>query len=75
MPEMKALAVKTKMIRKVIFHETQLEFAQNCGISPDELSDIENQHANPRLTTLQNIAAYTGLTVSELLDVKEDDQS
>lgn len=68
MPENEALAKKIKSLRKVM-HETQFEFAENCGISIETLSLIERQKTNPQLGTLQKISAYTNLTVAELLEI------
>ncbi len=72
MPEFEALAQNTKKKRKEK-NETQLVFGMNCGISKDEISNIENGATDPKLSTIQSIAAYTGLTVSELL-TKEGDE-
>ena len=66
MPELHALAKNTKAIR-LDMKETQLMFGLNCGLSEDEICNIENQNTDPKLSTIQSIAAYTGLTVSELL--------
>lgn len=49
--------------------QTQFEFASNCGISIETLSLIERQKTNPTLETMQKIAAYTDLTVAELLEI------
>jgi len=51
--------------------ESQEDFASNCDISKDTLSLIERGEANPRLDTMQKIAAYTGVTVAEMLTVQE----
>ena len=53
-------------------HLNQAEFSWEVGISIEELSLIERGKANPRLLTLQKIAAFTGLSVSDLLQVDED---
>ncbi len=66
MPEIDVLADKLITIRRER-KETQEVFAQNCGISTEELSLIERRKADPKLSTLQNIAAYTGDSVSDLL--------
>ena len=71
MPEREALAKHLKEFRK-INKETQFEFAANVGISIEELSLMEREIANPSLDTLQKIAAYTGSTVSELLQVDKN---
>ena len=68
MPELKALAMNTKA-KRIEKKETQLEFGLNCGLSEDEICKIENQNTDPKLSTIQSIAAYTGLTVSDLLKV------
>lgn len=69
MPELKALAKKSKAVRKAM-HENQAEFAANCGISTETLSLIEREKSDPRLSTIQKIAAYTDCTVSELLKIE-----
>ena len=66
MPEREALAKYLKEYRK-IYNETQVEFAFHIGISVEELSLLERLKGNPNLNTLQKIAAYTGDTVSDLL--------
>lgn len=68
MPELKALAMNTKA-KRIEKNETQLEFGLNCGLSEDEICKIENQNTDPKLSTIQSIAAYTGLTVADLLKV------
>ena len=70
MPEKETLAKKIKEVR-IELEETQFEFASNIGISIEMLSLIERRKANPSLDTLQKIAAYTGKTVSELLQTEE----
>lgn len=70
MPEINALANKVKIYRKSI-KKNQTEFSDEAGISIYELSLIERGRANPRLSTLQNIAAYMGITVAELLDIED----
>ncbi len=71
MPEIQALADNVVKIRKTM-HLNQAEFSWEVGISIEELSLIERGKANPRLLTLQKIAAFTGLSVSDLLQVDED---
>lgn len=66
MDEQSILSKKLKSIREEI-NESQMEFAYNCGISTETLSLIEREKVNPNLDTLQKIAAYLGITVSELL--------
>lgn len=68
MPENAALAKAVKTLRKEM-QQNQFEFASNCGISIETLSLIEREKTNPRLETIQKIAAYTDLTVAELLKI------
>ena len=74
MPEFEALAKRLKQLRKAK-NESQFEFAENCGLSDDIISQLENQKTNPKLSSLQDIAAYLGITVSDLLKVDEKHQS
>ncbi len=69
MPEVKTLAEKSKQLRKEM-NESQIEFAYHCGICTETLSLIEREKADPRLSTVQKIAAYTNKTVAELLEIK-----
>ena len=70
MPEKTALA-KFVTKNRLEMQESQFIYASNCGISKETLSKIECGKANPSLGTLQNIAAYAGVTVAEMLTVKE----
>ncbi len=72
MPEIEILARKTKKIRTDL-NESQEEFSANCDISVEILSMLERGLSNPRLSTLQKIAAYTGFTVADLLSPENDD--
>ena len=69
MPEIRALAKRVVEMRNEL-GENQFEFAENCGISVYTVSAIETGNCNPRIETLQKIAAYTGLTVSQLVKVE-----
>ena len=69
MPELKALAKNVKQIRGDM-RMSQLDFAAGCGISTEILSLIEREKTNPKLSTLQMIAAFTGQEVSELLKIE-----
>lgn len=69
MPENAALASRVKALRHEM-GKTQFEFSSEVGISEEELSKIERNQTDPKLSTIKKIAAYTGLTVSELLEVK-----
>lgn len=71
-PEFEALAKRVKSIRKLM-DENQIEFAEHCGINVETLSLIEREQSDVRLSTAQKIAAYTGLTVSQLFAVEEQD--
>ncbi len=71
MPELKILSQNVLKIRHEL-GESQSDFASGCGISTESLSKIERGEANPRLTTLQNIAAYTNHTVAELVTEKSE---
>lgn len=73
MPEYEILAKNLKKIRKEM-KESQLDFAAHCGISPEIISMIENERTDPKISTIQKIAAYTDQTVSDLLR-KEDKES
>ena len=67
MPELTSMADKIIQYR----HErklSQFEFACDCGISTDNLGMIERVTGNPTLDTMQKIAAYMDITVSDLLD-------
>ncbi|MBE6561829.1 MAG: helix-turn-helix transcriptional regulator [Ruminococcaceae bacterium] len=71
MPEIAALAEYTLEDR----HrrgETQFTYAGHCGISTEFLSLIERGKANPSLGTIQKIAAYIGVPVSEMLEIPQD---
>lgn len=69
MPEISALAKKVKTYRRNI-KKSQFELSCEIGISIDELSLIEREKANPRLSTVQKIAAHMGITVSDLLKIE-----
>ncbi len=73
MPETEALARNIKLIRKNL-QQSQFEFAANCGLSNDVILQLENKQTNPKLSTLQDIAAYVGITVSELLKIYSEDE-
>ncbi len=53
MPEFEVLAQNTKKKRKEK-NKTQLVFGTNCGISKDEISNIENGATDPKLSTIQS---------------------
>ncbi len=66
MDDMTLLAKKIRTARKKL-RQSQTEFAFNCDISVETLSLIEREETDPRLSTIQKIAAYLGTTVRELL--------
>ena len=72
MPEKKILSENIKALRKR-YELSQFEFAEECGINKDTLGRIEREEYNPSLELLQLIAAYSGLTVSELLSKKDEE--
>jgi DNA-binding XRE family transcriptional regulator len=57
------LAEATRAMRQ-ISGLTQFEYATLLSISPRTLINIENNHGNPRLSTLEKLAAPFGLQVS-----------
>lgn len=69
MPEKEALANCILQFRHER-HESQEAFASHCGISKESLSSIERVKANPTLGTMQNMAAYMGVTVADLLNIE-----
>ncbi len=69
MPERIALAKNLKAIRKEL-HESQMEFAAHCDISTEALSLLERERSDPKLSTIQKVAAYTNRTVSDLLQTE-----
>lgn len=75
MPEIQILSQRVKEIRKSM-GMTQAAFAAEVGICEEELSLIERGKAKDvKLSTLQKIAAFTGLTVAELLSVGTSPES
>ena len=75
MPELMIFAVRMKKIRTKM-GLTQAEFAAMVGISEEEVSLIEREKLTDiKLSTLQKVAAMTGLTVSELLSVEPEEDS
>lgn len=73
MPEFDYLAENLKRMR-TDKKESQIDFAANCGISTEALSKMERRVTDPRLSTLQKVAAYMGVTVSDLLTRYESDE-
>lgn len=71
MPELEALSKRVKVYRKY-WKKSQFDLAYDMGISVEELSLIERKLTDPKLSTLQKIAAYMGITVSKLLETEKD---
>ena len=74
MPEVEALAHNLKHIRKKVLKLSQEDFAAYCGISTETLSILECEKGDPRLSTIQKIAAYLDCDVIKLL-TKGDDEN
>lgn len=70
MSENEILSYNLRKIRKE-FGESQIDFAANCGISVEELSLLERGLSDPKIITLQKIAAYIGQPVTYLLTEDE----
>lgn len=71
MPETDALVRRLKAYR-TNQEKTQFEIACDMGISEDEISLLERSQTDPKLSTLQKIAAYMGVTVSNLLETGKE---
>ena len=65
MDDMTLLAGNVKAIRKKL-KQSQAEFVFNCDISVETLSLIEREKTNPRLSSIQKVAAYSGVSVKDL---------
>ena len=74
MPEIGYLAKNTKRIRKEM-KETQENFAAHCGIGTGTLNAIERELSDPKLSSIQKIAAYVDKTVPELLSEDKTDEN
>lgn len=69
MPELEALSNNLKEIRHIM-ELSQISLAANCGISVEILSLIERQKTDPKLSTIQKIAAFVDCEVVDLLKPK-----
>ena len=67
MSENEIIAKNIKVIRTAL-GESQIDFAANCGLSVEEVSLLERNKADPKLSTLQKVAAYIDRTVSFLIN-------
>jgi DNA-binding XRE family transcriptional regulator len=65
MDDMTLLAGNVKAIRKKL-KQSQAEFTFNCDISVETLSLIEREKTDPRLSSIQKVAAYSGVSVRDL---------
>ena len=72
MPEIEILSKNIKQIRSKL-NLSQIDFAALCGISTEILSLIERQKSDPRLSTIQKIAAYLDCNVVDLLSKGDDE--
>ena len=71
MSEDEILAKKLKAYR-IKQGLSQKELARQIGASTDTIGLIERQKVKPRLDTMEKIAEYFGVTLSDLLDTQED---
>ena len=71
MPEMTVLAKRIKEARRS-HNMDQFEFSAEIGISREEISLLELEKTDPKLSTLQKITAYMGITVSQLLEIENE---
>ena len=72
MPEIDTLANRLKRYRR-IQEKTQFELSSEIGISEEELSLLERGKTDPKLSTIQQIASCLGITVSDLLEIENDE--
>lgn len=72
-PELEFISQRLNTFRDK-HQESQDVFAEHVGIHIASLSLMERKRMNPRLSTLQKIAAYMGITVSELLTPLQETQ-
>lgn len=70
MPETITLANNVKKYRERL-RINQLDMAERSGLSLEEISLIERCKTDPKLSTLQKLAAYMGVPVSALLEADE----
>ena len=74
MPEIGYLAKNIHKLRKEM-KETQADFAAHCGIGTGTLNAIERELSDPKLSSIQKIAAYVDKTVPELLSEDKTDEN
>ena len=73
MPETAALADRIRKYRDAQ-EKNQFDMASEMGLSTEEISLLERGKTDPKLSTLQKIAAHMGITVSELLKIDEEEE-
>lgn len=71
MPERDVIAKRIRTYRRGQ-RMTQFDFSVETGLSIEEISNLERVETDPKLSTLQSLAAYMGVTVSELLKMEEE---
>ena len=72
MPEHDILSKNLRYFREIM-RQSQEEFADGCGISVETLSLLERKKGDPRLSTIQKIAAYVDCTPAELIRERGDE--
>lgn len=70
MPEYAILAKRLKEARQARKMD-QISFSEEIGISREEISLIECQKTDPKLSTMKKVASGLGITVSEMLNTTE----
>ena len=69
MAEFHALAIKVKAKRQEL-GESRKEFSFKCGLTEKTVYNIGHEITKPEIETVQKIAAYTGDSVAQLLEVE-----
>jgi transcriptional regulator with XRE-family HTH domain len=71
MNTLSALARRVQKLRQKV-GITQEQLSERAGISPKNLSDLENGRGNPTLSSLEGLAAALDLSLSELFDFQSE---
>lgn len=71
MDTLSALGKRIQKLRQKV-GITQEQLSERAGISPKNLSELENGRGNPTLTSLEGLAAGLGITLSELFDFEHE---
>jgi transcriptional regulator with XRE-family HTH domain len=74
MDTLSALGKRIQKLRQKV-GVTQEQLAERAGISPKNLSEIENGRGNPTLTSLEGLAAALGIALTELFDFEHESLS